>query len=254
MRVGLFFLCVLFWTCETQPDLREWQAGEQNSAFKQDQLRYERVRQAYVEAERSVQVLLLKAGIRSFDIDLYVRAFKTERELEVWAKAKGAEKYQWLKTYDFCHTSGTLGPKRIEGDGQIPEGFYHINHYNPSSQFLLSLKINYPNASDRLLSDPNRPGDDIYLHGGCATIGCIPITNAGIQELYLLTVEAKKAGENIPVHIFPARFSTPKWQQLQTQFPRWISFWQSLKKGYDYFEAHHRLPKIRVTASGEYRL
>ena len=45
--------------------------------------------------------------------------------------------------------SGTLGPKLREGDGQIPEGIYGIGYLNPNSSYYLSLKVTYPNASDR---------------------------------------------------------------------------------------------------------
>jgi len=46
--------------------------------------------------------------------------------------------------------SGKLGPKRQQGDMQIPEGFYHISGFNPASNFYLSLRINYPNPSGAL--------------------------------------------------------------------------------------------------------
>ena len=124
----------------------------------------------------------------------------------MWIKEKGKEEFTLLHTYAFCSTSGTLGPKRKEGDLQIPEGIYHINHFNPVSNFYLSLGVNYPNASDNILSDKQHPGGSIYIHGNCVTIGCIPITDEKIKELYVLAVEAKNNGqENIPIHIFPDR-------------------------------------------------
>ncbi len=49
--------------------------------------------------------------------------------------------------------AGTLGPKRMQGDYKVPEGFYYINEFNPKSSFHLSLGLNYPNASDRILGD-----------------------------------------------------------------------------------------------------
>ena len=54
--------------------------------------------------------------------------------------------------------SGTTGPKRAEGDYQVPEGFYYINEFNPNSKYHLSLGLNYPNASDKILSDSIDPG------------------------------------------------------------------------------------------------
>lgn len=109
-------------------------------------------------------------------------------------------------TYPFCASSGILGPKRKEGDRQIPEGIYYINHFNPVSNFHLSLGINYPNPSDKILSDPAQPGESFYIHGNCVTIGCIPISDDKIKELYILAVEAYNNGQvKIPVHIFPDR-------------------------------------------------
>ena len=89
---------------------------------------------------------------------LFIRAFKKEKLLEVWVKEARQRKLRLVNTYDFCATSGDLGPKRKEGDLQIPEGVYTINHFNPLSNFHLSLGINYPNASDKILSDPRKPG------------------------------------------------------------------------------------------------
>lgn len=82
-----------------------------------------------------------------------------------------------------CMQSGTLGPKRMEGDYQMPEGFYYINEFKPYSNFHLALGINYPNASDKVLSDARRPGGDIYIHGGCVSTGCIAISDQPIEEL-----------------------------------------------------------------------
>jgi len=218
------------------------------SSFRKDQMRFERVRNAYEAKENYVKKLLTSNGFNSFDYDLFLRAFKFEELLEVWIKTKNVSEYQLLNTYDFCRSSGSLGPKRMEGDRQIPEGFYHINHFNPKSNFLLSLKVNYPNASDLILSDATSPGSDIYIHGGCQTTGCIPLTNDKIQELYLLSVEAHEAGKNIPIHIFP----TKKFEENLDKDDEHFSFWQNLKPGFDFFEENKKLPTFKVNSEGEY--
>ena len=82
--------------------------------------------------------------------------------------------------------SGTTGPKRLQGDFQVPEGFYHINEFNPNSNYHLSMGLNYPNSSDRILSDSLRPGGEIYIHGSCVSVGCIPLNDDEIEELYLI--------------------------------------------------------------------
>src|SRR5690606_40100008 len=142
-----------------------------------------------------------------------------EKIIEVWVKGHNTTTYQLLCRYDCCTTSGTLGPKRREGDLQIPEGVYHINHFNPQSNFHLSLGINYPNASDKILSDPSKPGGAIYIHGNCVTIGCIPITDDKIKELYIMAVEAKNSGQQkIPVYIFPSRLDPAGMAALKREY------------------------------------
>jgi murein L,D-transpeptidase YafK len=214
------------------------------TGFKDDQLRYDRVKAAYDEKESTVKELLTSKGIKG-DYKLFIRAFKKEKQLEVWIAQ--ADNYQLLVIYDFCTSSGKLGPKRKEGDLQIPEGVYHINHFNPFSTFHLSLGINYPNASDKILSDKHNPGSAIYIHGDCVSIGCIPITDDKIKELYILAVESKNNGHiTIPVHIFPGRFESFG----ETMTP----FWTNLKGVYDDFEATKKLRPVTVDKTGAYIL
>src|SRR5690606_11025729 len=103
---------------------------------------------------------------------------------------KNGEKFTLVKTYPVCSSSGLPGPKRKKGDRQTPEGFYHIDRFNPQSAFHLSLGINYPNSSDKILGHSD-PGGDIFIHGSCVTIGCVPLTDDLIKEVYVLAVEAK---------------------------------------------------------------
>ena len=127
---------------------------------------------------------------------IYIRSFKYDSELEVWVKNKKEEKYKLFKTYKICALAGTLGPKRMAGDYQVPEGVYCINEFNPRSEYHLSLGLNYPNASDRLLSDLSQAGGNIYIHGSCVTVGCIPLTDDKIEEVYILAAHAKDQGED----------------------------------------------------------
>ena len=247
----IFFL--LFSNCNSSPDLSNWKEIPKND-FLKAQLQFPRVRKAFEKKEIELKKLLLEHEIYSFEIDLFLRAFKKERKLEVWAKPKSEIQYKIIKTYNFCNTSGTLGPKRKEGDYQIPEGFYHISHFNPKSKFLLSLKVNYPNASDKILSDSTNPGDDIYIHGGCQTIGCIPITDDKIQKVYLLSVLAKKEGSSIPIHIFPFRMTEKKLADHLSIYPQNSVFWNNLKSGFDYFELRKMRSKIKVLTDGQYQI
>ncbi len=144
----------------------------------------------------------------------------------------------------------------MQGDGQVPEGFYYIDRFNPYSNFYLSLGINYPNALDKKNAINSNPGGDIFIHGNCVTIGCIPITDDNIKELYLLAIEAKEHGQSkIPVHIFPAKFSETNWKNLQNKNKQksfLISFWTDMKPAYDYFETHKKVPSVKISSSGKY--
>jgi len=254
MKYFSFFLCVvlsLFSNCTPMPDWNDWNEIPQ-SGFLKSQLEFPRVREAFKNKEKTLKEILLSNQIESFDIDLYLRAFKQEETLELWAKPKKEPQYRLIKSYDFCRNSGTLGPKRTEGDYQIPEGFYRISHYNPKSNFLLSLKVNYPNASDKILSDPTKPGGDIYIHGNCQTIGCIPITDDKIQEVYLFAVLAKEEGLSLPIDIFPFKMTNENLNKKIKEFSFLESFWKSLKPGYDFFENNKTLPKIEVDREGVY--
>ena len=190
---------------------------------------------------------------------LYIRSFKYDSQLEVWVKGEKDQPFKLFKTYKVCAMAGTLGPKRMEGDYQVPEGFYYINEFNPRSIYHLSLGLNYPNASDRFLSDAFQPGGDIYIHGSCVTTGCIPITNSQIEELYLLATYARSYGQDfIPVHIFPVKFDNKRSSAYLNKYVRdfadYAALASSLKEVYYYFEKFKKLPVIMVNGRGSYIL
>jgi murein L,D-transpeptidase YafK len=229
----------------------------QQASFRETQRTYSRVKTAYDEKEATVKQYFSDKSLSMDKFQVFLRAFKKEQILEVWIKEKGGEQFTLLYTYDFCSSSGTLGPKRKEGDLQIPEGIYTINHFNPVSNFYLSLGINYPNESDRILSDKNHPGSAIYIHGNCVTIGCIPITDDKIKELYVIAVEARNGGqEKIPVHIFPARLDGPgvDFLKKETDDTETIRFWENLEPVYRDFQQSKKLRPIKVNSRGEYFL
>jgi murein L,D-transpeptidase YafK len=228
--------------------LLQAQAGE--PSFRDQQLTYPRVQAAYAATWSQVQRLLQSHTIDPSRLELFFRAFKIGRRLEVWGRNQGAGPFQLLRTYPIAGTSGSLGPKRAQGDGQVPEGFYEVDRFNPCSLYYLSLGLNYPNAADRLLGSA-QPGQDIFIHGSDVTIGCLPITDALIQEAYVLAVEAHNAGQQtMPVHIFP--FALSEANLLARQQSRHYAFWQSLRPGYEYFEQHHTLPEVTVDLGGSY--
>lgn len=188
---------------------------------------------------------------------VYIRSFKYDSQLEVWVKATQQERYKLFKTYKICAMAGTLGPKRMQGDYQVPEGFYYINEFNPRSEYHLSLGLNYPNASDRMLSDSTQPGGQIFIHGSCVTTGCIPITDGQIEELYILCSYAKDMGQDfIPVHIFPVNFNNPRsvdyLNKYLLTFSEYTPFAKSMRSAFYYFEKYREVPFVMVNGKGEY--
>ncbi len=188
---------------------------------------------------------------------VYMRSFKYDRQLEVWVRESATGGFKLFKTYKVCMQSGTMGPKRMEGDYQVPEGFYYINEFNPNSNYHLALGLNYPNASDRLLSDSLHPGNNIYIHGSCVSTGCIPVADFPIEELYVLSSQARDMGQEfIPVHVFPVKYSVKKSFEFLTHATKenkpLQTFSLSLKEAFDYFEAKKQLPIILINKKGDY--
>jgi murein L,D-transpeptidase YafK len=215
--------------------------------FKQDQLKFERVKTAYDLKWPSLEKELQKAGFGS-GFEMIVQAYKAEGKLEIWLKTAKQDKFNLFKTYDACAKSGTLGPKVIEGDLQTPEGFYKINVFNPLSTYHLSLGIDYPNAVDKARTGKDRKtGGDIYIHGDCVTVGCIPLTDDKIREVYVLAVEARNSGQkDIPVYIFPFKMTKANMSKYAKQFPQHADFWSVLKQGYDIFNAFRDKIKYEI--------
>lgn len=174
---------------------------------------------------------------------MFVRIFKEDSELEVW-KARDDGRYYHFKTYPICNWSGELGPKTVQGDKQAPEGFYNVNAHqmNPNSQFHLAFNLGYPNAYDRA---HGRTGDFLMVHGKCKSAGCYAMTDALIEEIYALARESFKAGQpSVPVHAFPFRMTEANLSRHK-KHPSY-SFWQTLRQGYDHFEAHRVPPTVAV--------
>ena len=95
------------------------------SAFAKDKVKEVRERRI-----KDVKVMLEKVGLTYPVDEVYLRGFKKERVLELWA-GKPGKPLVLVKSYPFCAASGDLGPKRKEGDLQVPEGLYEVPSFNP---------------------------------------------------------------------------------------------------------------------------
>lgn len=231
-------------------------AQDEAQTFRNFQMSFTRVSDACIKCNDSLQKIFAKQGLKYPATSIYLRAFKSQNEMELWARDNDSMEYKLVKTYRICALSGILGPKRTEGDRQVPEGYYFIEDFNPKSDFHLSLLLNYPNYSDMVLGDKKKPGGDIYIHGGCVTVGCVPMTDPVIQELYVICMNAKVNGETyIPVHIYPTRFNKAGLNFLGREYMNDSTkqhFWVDLKKSYDYFENNHKIQPVMYTPEGKY--
>lgn len=224
----------------------------QNS-FLSKQEKYSRVKTAISEKGEIIKTKLSQNNININTLQIIIIAYKVEKKLDIYAKNTLDKKFELIHTYDICTIPGELGPKRKQGDLQVPEGFYHINRFNHVSNFYLSLGINYPNQSDRKKSSAKDLGGDIFIHGDCVSIGCLPMTDDKIKEIYLYAVYARNSGQqNIPVYIFPFKMDNlEKFTALNPKNPN-IGFWNNLKEGYDKFMKEKTTLKFSINKDGNY--
>ncbi len=165
-----------------------------------------RDREENLSSEKKIKIALAKSDFILYPTELTLIGLKYEKILEVWGRVERG-KWRHITNYKFTAFSGRLGPKLKEGDRQIPEGIYRISYLNPNSKFHLSLKVSYPNSFDKKMAKRDNRinlGGDIMIHGSNRTIGCIPIGDRKIEELYFL---AEKVGiKNIKVILSPVDF------------------------------------------------
>lgn len=228
--------------------------------FATAQLRHARVKAAADRRLPAVEASFTAAGAAWPPRGVFIRGFKTEGQVELWAAtAKRDEAWVLVRSFPVCARSGELGPKRRQGDLQVPEGFYTVSLFNPRSAFHLSLGVSYPNAADRHHARGGPPGNAIMVHGNCVTIGCLPLQDGPIEDLYLAAVMARDAGQtSIPIHLFPCRLDEATCQErLATAAkdrPDLAAFWDGLRPGYDAFAALGAPPVVRARSDGSYAL
>lgn len=107
---------------------------------------------------------------------------------------------QVLRSYPIALGFNPRGHKQRRGDGRTPEGIYSLDWRNPESRFYRSIRVSYPNRTDRARAARAgvSPGGDIMIHGlperlsviGSVhskwdwTEGCIAVTNEEMDEIW----------------------------------------------------------------------
>lgn len=163
------------------------------------------------KVEVSLKNAFTKNQVDNTDFEMGILAFKKEQVLEVVVRKNKNESWKLLKKYPFTAFSGKIGPKLKNGDKQIPEGIYQMEYLNPNSKYHLSIKVNYPNAFDKekaKLDGRTDLGGDIMIHGKSVTIGCIPVGDKNIEEIFILATKAKN--KHFPIIIAPHDFRKNK--------------------------------------------
>ncbi|MGJ8634347.1 MAG: L,D-transpeptidase family protein [Luteolibacter sp.] len=195
------------------------------------------------ERQASMEEALVAKNLKSGSA-VFIRAFKEERELELFLESEETGKFELFRTYRIAAASGVLGPKLAEGDGQVPEGFYFVRPWamNPNSAYHLSFNIGFPNEFDRA---HGRTGSFIMVHGSNVSVGCLAMTDEKIEEIYGLCEAAFKGGQPFfRIHIFPFRMTEERMERAAGG--KWSGFWENLKEGYDYFEEKKVPPNVKV--------
>lgn len=227
--------------------------------FARRQLRFPRVRAAAAERLPAIEASFKEAGAAWPPRGVYLRGFKTEGQVELWAAPAADTAWVLVRTFPVCARSGALGPKRAQGDLQVPEGFYRVSVFNPFSAFHLSLGVSYPNTADRFHSGKRAPGNAIMVHGDCVTVGCLPLEDGPIEDMYLAAMLARDGGQTtIQVHLFPCRLGETACEATlaaaAAERPDLAEFWDGLRPGHDAFTTTHVPPVVRANRDGTYTL
>jgi len=233
-------------------------SGINSHSFRDEKMTFARIHEAYADKEKTVIKTLAEHSISRDSLRIYFQVFKTEKKVELWAKNNSDSVFVPVREFPICEISGSVGPKRRSHDLQVPEGFYHISDLNPYSKYYLSMKINYPNASDSIRGVHGHLGNEIFIHGGCLSSGCIAMTDERIKELFVYCIEAYNSGQKeIDITIFPAQLNDTNYSKLTTEYSKdndSVSLWADLKKSYDLFNASKTPPTVKFLPDGTHEV
>jgi murein L,D-transpeptidase YafK len=181
-------------------------------------------------SDRMSEIESTNPDLKNLHIEsVHIVAIKDPGYLQVYVNRK-----PWRK-YALTAKSGDVGPKKQSGDGQIPEGFYHIDSVNPNSSYHLSLRVSYPNNEDKKRSEllgVTDLGGDIYIHGKNASIGCLAIGDQAIEQLFYVVNKVNFSDVNVlisPVDLTETTLNDPENTELYSriksallEFKKWI--------------------------------
>ena len=215
----------------------------------------------------SLPLILKEKNIGYDDADNIIVIFKDELLLQLFARqAHTVQEYGLISEYKIRNDRVRyLGPKSRKGDGLTPEGIYDLVFYPALrwSDFYLAFRVTYPNDADKIRKEywgiQGKIGGDINIHGYCVSIGCVPLGNPAICELFFFLRQNMVKNNRIKVMIFPFQFDLEINQSyLEAYYQRnkkVAEFWESLNPIYTYFIENKKIPNYQIDQErGYYQL
>ena len=196
----------------------------------------ERLAMHGADVESRLQPAFAAANLAYPPWEIAFVAIKQARELQLYARPSPDTVWTHVRTYPVLGQSGHLGPKLREGDGQVPEGFYRAEFLNPNSLYHLSIRLNYPNATDRAAARAEgrtNLGSDIMIHGSKYSIGCIAIGDAAAEDLFILAAVVGR--EQVKVIITPVDSRVAGTKMPSTDRPWVRELYESLARELEAF-------------------
>lgn len=182
----------------------------------------DRIRQYRAVVEPRLQPVFRAAQVPYPPSSLVLIGLKQERVLQVYAAGPDG-KFHFVRQYPVLAASGVAGPKKREGDQQVPEGIYKIDLLNPNSKFHLSMRVNYPNEFDRAMAareGRTTLGGDIMIHGNHVSIGCLAMGDEAAEDLFVLA--ALTGIQNIQAILCPVDFRAGAKPDMAADAPDWL--------------------------------
>jgi hypothetical protein len=208
---------------------------------------YDRVMQYGYSAQRRLAPYFRAAGVDYPPQTVVLAAFKQEKRVELYA-GNAPDELKFIRYYNVLAASGTLGPKLREGDRQVPEGIYRFTRLNANSSFHLSVKVDYPNAFDRMMGKVDMRsnlGGAIFLHGGSQSAGCLAMSDPVAEEIFTLVAQSGLENASIILSPVDMRHKPPP-NPLDDDVPVWAPYLYAIIQ-----RALWALPPARVDSRWE---
>jgi len=114
-------------------------------------------------------ITLFASALTQAKVDKIV-VYKQERRMDFIENGKVVNTYNIRLAFALNNPFFKMGPKRLRGDHQTPEGHYKIQKKRKNTNYRKSLLINYPNKKDIKWGIKNgykkqELGDLILIHG-----------------------------------------------------------------------------------------